>query len=294
MSQPRISIVTPNYNTGKYLEDTILSVLNQDYPRLEYIVVDGGSTDGSLEIIKKYEKHLAWWVSEKDEGMYDALNKGFARSGGEIMGYLNADDKLHPGALFTLARLFTDLPKVKWVHGISAAYDSAGLCVLSRNTERWSKYRYFSGDIHTIQQENVYWRRELWEKAGGRFKAEFKLAGDLELWTRFFQHEPLHITDALIGGFRRLPEGAQASTKYRDQYGEEVGAVFDALQMDPDDQERIKQIKNYKKLKRRLYKTRLFSYTWLHSWLDRKIEKLQAFPTRVLFDFDAQQFKLEK
>src|SRR5688500_12214725 len=98
MHYPRITIVTPNYNYGHFLEKAIVSVLDQQYPNLEYIIIDGGSTDNSIEIIRKYEKHLAYWISEPDKGMYDAINKGFSRATGEVMAWLNSDDTYFPWA----------------------------------------------------------------------------------------------------------------------------------------------------------------------------------------------------
>jgi glycosyltransferase involved in cell wall biosynthesis len=103
MDLPSISIVTPSYNQAQYLDETIQSVLDQGYPNLQYMVIDGGSTDGSVEVIKKYEKHLDYWVSEKDKGQMDALNKGVRRSTGEIFGFINSDDLLYPRALQRVA-----------------------------------------------------------------------------------------------------------------------------------------------------------------------------------------------
>src|SRR4051794_19575372 len=113
---PRISIVTPSFNQAKFLEQTMDSVLSQGYPNLEYIVMDGGSTDRSVEIIRRYEKHLAYWVSEKDEGAADAIARGFQRATGTIMAYLNSDDTYLPDALNTIAEAMRD-PAVDVVYG---------------------------------------------------------------------------------------------------------------------------------------------------------------------------------
>ena len=114
---PKISIVTPSYNQAEFLERTILSVLNQDYPNLEYIIIDGGSTDGSVEIIKKYEKYLAYWVSEKDKGQSDAINKGFQKSTGDILAWLNSDDTYLSGTLFKVVKAFQENPNADLIFG---------------------------------------------------------------------------------------------------------------------------------------------------------------------------------
>ena len=127
---PKISIVTPSFNQVSYIEQTIDSVLSQDYPNLEYMVMDGGSTDGSVEIIKKYEKHLAYWESRKDAGQSDAINKGIRRASGEIINWLNSDDYYQPGALFKVAKAFND-PKVRLYSGRSNIVDGAGKWIRS-------------------------------------------------------------------------------------------------------------------------------------------------------------------
>ena len=131
---PKISIVTPNYNCDKFLEETIKSIINQNYPNLEYIIIDGGSTDNSIEIIKKYDKYISYWISEEDSGMYEAIQKGFDKSTGDIMAWLNADDKYHPNALFTIAKIFTQNQKINWLTGINSFYNEQGetfhICLL--------------------------------------------------------------------------------------------------------------------------------------------------------------------
>lgn len=126
MNMPRISIVTPSYNQAKYLPETIESILNQSYPNLEYIIVDGGSTDGSVEVIKRYERHLAYWISETDSGQSEAINKGFARCTGDLFNWINSDDILFPGALHRIAEAFLRHPDAALIVGDNARSDQEG------------------------------------------------------------------------------------------------------------------------------------------------------------------------
>jgi glycosyl transferase family 2 len=199
---PRIALVTPVRNSGKYLEATIRSVLGQDYPNLDYFIVDGGSTDDSVDIIRKYEKQISGWISEPDRGMYDAINKGFARTSGEIMGWISATDMLHIGGLRVVGSVFRQLPEVEWVTGRPTSFNDGGMTVRVQEIPHWSRYRFLAGANRYIQQESTYWRRSLWEKAGSRTDTSRRYAADFELWVRFFRHAKLYPVDALIGGFR--------------------------------------------------------------------------------------------
>src|ERR1044071_10153093 len=118
MKQPKISIVTTSFNQAEWLEQCMRSVLDQNYPELEYIVIDGGSTDGSVDIIRKYADRLTYWISEKDNGMYDGLQKGLSRSTGEIMAWINSDDLFHPGSFMTVTEIFSHYEQVKWLQGV--------------------------------------------------------------------------------------------------------------------------------------------------------------------------------
>jgi glycosyltransferase involved in cell wall biosynthesis len=199
---PKITLVTVVFNSEKYLNATMRSIVSQGYPNLEYVVVDGGSTDGTVEIIRKYEKHLAWWISEPDKGMYDALNKGFARSSGEIMGWLNAGDMLHPNALFVVGGVFAAFPEVEWITGRPTTFTPDGMTINVGGTPRWTRYRFLAGANEHIQQESTFWRRSLWERAGGYLDTSYRAEGDFELWVRFFRHACVYPVDALIGGYR--------------------------------------------------------------------------------------------
>ena len=200
---PRITLVTPVFNSVRYIEQTIQSVISQQYPNLEYFIVDGGSTDGTVEIIRKYERQLSGWTSEPDKGMYDALNRGFARSSGGIMGWISATDMLHTRSLFVVGSVFEALPEVEWITARPTGFSEEGMTVgVSRSLKRWSRPRFLAGSNRYIQQESTYWRRSLWERAGSHMDASRREGSDFELWVRFFRYARLYSVDALIGGFR--------------------------------------------------------------------------------------------
>ena len=204
MQFPKISIITPSYNQAEFIEETIESVLSQRYPNLEYIIMDGGSTDGSVEIIKKYEKHLTYWESENDRGHAHALNKGFARSTGNIMAWINSDDKYLPLAFKTIAEVYAQVPEIEWTVGLYSNFDRDGALMGGNNITRAvykNIYSYLFNDLH-IQQESVFWRRSLWEKAGSKISEDVHYMIDTELWCRFFLHADLWHIDQVIGGYR--------------------------------------------------------------------------------------------
>jgi GT2 family glycosyltransferase len=180
---PTISIVTPSYNQGPFLERTILSVLTQNYPALEFIIQDGGSTDQTLSILERYRRRVHHVESRPDRGQAHAINLGLQHAGGDILAYLNSDDLLLPGTLNYVARFFHEHPEVDVVYGhrviINEHDQEVGRWVLPLHQDAafiWNDY---------IPQETLFWRRTLWERTGGRIAEEYRFAMDLELLWRF-------------------------------------------------------------------------------------------------------------
>ena len=181
-SLPLVSIVTPSFNQAAFLEATIRSVLEQDYPRIEYILVDGGSNDGSLEIIRRYADRLAWWVTEKDRGQTDAINKGFARANGQILAWLNSDDTYQPGAIRQAVEYLQTHPRTGLVYGDCNFINAEGKTIGRFPAAQTDYKRLKQGYVH-IPQQAAFWRADLWRRVGP-LDPSFYFAMDYDLWVR--------------------------------------------------------------------------------------------------------------
>lgn len=180
---PRISLVTCSYQQARFLDQAIRSVRAQQYPNLEYIAIDGGSTDGSADIIARHADIMSYWVSEPDRGQTDALMKGFERSSGEICGWLCSDDLLLPGALERVGRYFREHPKVDAVFGDSIWIDADGKPLRPKREMSFNRFVCLH-DHNFVPQPSMFWRRSLYDAVGGLCR-DFDMAMDQDLWLRF-------------------------------------------------------------------------------------------------------------
>lgn len=199
LDQPLVSIVTPSYNQGRFLEETILSVLEQDYPNIEYLVMDGGSSDGSLDILHRYASRLAYWESQTDRGQAQAINKGLQRARGDILGWLNSDDLLLQGTVSRVVEAFSLHPEVDVIYGRLERVDEHGFLVptplLPKDHLDFSLHHVIGECI--VNQPGSFWHRRIMEQVG-YLDENLRYAMDYDLWIRM----------ALAGGrFMHLPEG---------------------------------------------------------------------------------------
>lgn len=194
---PKISIVTPSYNQGEFIEETIRSVLLQGYPNLEYIIIDGGSTDGSVEIIKKYKKHFTYWVSEADRGQSHAINKGFKHATGELFGWLNSDDYYLPGALAAVAKTNLDAGKSCAVVGIGRAVDCRGRTLFEQQPSQLDYESVLECKEHWIYQPTCFFPAESYWSVGG-LDEQLHYAMDFDLFVKLSKRVPFVQLDRCI------------------------------------------------------------------------------------------------
>lgn len=227
-SLPLVSVVTPSFNQARYLEQTMRSVLEQDHPRIEYIVVDGASQDGSVDIIRNHEGKLAYWVSEKDSGQAEAINKGLARASGEIVAWLNSDDYYLPGAVSSAVKAFELNPDAALVYGDMLAVDENG------QTTNLMQYSQLSlADLLCFQiigQPSVFFRRDALEKAG-LLDTTFHFLLDHQLWIRIAQHgKLLHVPQ--VWSAARYHAGAKNVAKAA-EFGREAFRILEWAKNQP-------------------------------------------------------------
>jgi glycosyltransferase involved in cell wall biosynthesis len=222
---PKISVITPSYNQGQFIEETIKSVIEQNYPNLEYIIIDGGSTDNSVSIIKKYAKKypkIIRWVSEKDRGQSDAINKGLRMSTGEILCYLNSDDCFTKKTLFKVAEFFRKNPHAEWLTGDYKIVNDKGKEMHSSiglYKKLWRKFPYKFTLLLTnyINQPSTFWKRKVYEKVG-EFEVKYRYNMDFDYWIRIFNAGfRLYVLEEKLSEFR-IHRGSINSDYYREQF----------------------------------------------------------------------------
>lgn len=213
-----------------YIENTILSVLNQNYPNLEFIIVDGGSTDNTINIVNKYSEQIQKIICEPDHGMYDAINKGFSHSTGEIIAWLNADDRYFPWTLKTVGAIFQTYNHVNWISGTSAYIDENDFLISiyphsgSKNRKSVKEGWCREGIYGYLQQEGMFFRKSLYEVSGG-LNRQLKYAGDFDLWMRFANFEELFFVNVPLSAFMKREQSLSSAGK--EKYLAEIDSLLE-------------------------------------------------------------------
>jgi glycosyltransferase involved in cell wall biosynthesis len=206
---PRISVITPSFNQGRYLAQTLDSVLSQGYPNLEYIVIDGGSSDDSIEHLRARSDRLAYWYSEKDAGHADALNKGFRRATGDVLTFINSDDYLLPGSLWAVAKYFSQHPVADMLYGNLQFVDAYGRLIMERRMTRFFASGYLWGGSDLLQP-GTFWRRRVYETVG-EFSLEYLFSFDAEFFYRaVLGGARVEFTRQFLAAFRVHPDAKTA------------------------------------------------------------------------------------
>lgn len=228
MNLPKITIITPSYNQGHFIEETIESVLNQNYPNLEYIIMDGGSTDNTVEVVKKYEKHITHWESVKDKGQSDAIQKGLNIATGYVVNWLNSDDYYAPGTLQKVGELFAD-KSTKVVCGKSRIFGDGYEDRYSQGTDLYKNNLAKTIGWARIDQPETFFRLEDWKSIGG-VNSAFHFVMDKELWIRYLLNNGLDgivsLNDIFVN-FRL--HGASKTVTLQEKFTKEEDALFFAI-----------------------------------------------------------------
>jgi len=224
LNLPSLTIITPSYNQSSFIETTILSVLSQNYPGLEYIVIDGGSADGTIDIIKKYSNQLIW-RSEADNGQADAINKGLRMAHGEIVAFLNSDDYYLPGALLRVGEVFSIHPESQWVTGDYLIVDKENrpihfyIVQYKRLLRQFSSFALLSF-ANYIVQPSTFWRRSIMDEVG-YFDLQLRITLDYDFWLRLMVKSSPHYMNEKLSAFR-VHADSKGGTHYKDQFDEEL------------------------------------------------------------------------
>lgn len=270
--QPLLSIVIANYNYGRFLEEAIQSVLSQSCQDYELIVVDGGSTDNSVEIIKKYEDKIAWWVSEKDEGQSDAFNKGFAHAKGKFGFWLNADDAMMPGSIEAIIRYLSEHPKCEWLAG-STVYGDENLNIwrCSRCVKVWSFLGKFAPASPVNGPSSIFLLENLRSVGGFDITAHYVM--DVDLWRRFWKCGiKLNFIKKYVWCFRLHEQSKTASTITEHKVKNRTTGESDSVNLRYGATKRVRKVSEWINRFQRL-----ISGTYFHSYVDTKKYKGRNF-----------------
>lgn len=226
---PKITVVTPSFNQGEFLEETIHSIIDQGYPNLEYIICDGGSSDNSIDIIKKYGDSITWWCSERDKGQTDAINKGMHRATGDIVGWINSDDVLFPNSLYLIAEFYNNHKKCEFINGMVAQINRDG--TIKRFVHTIMSKFFMKHGCYNICQQGMFWKRSLFDKLG-YLDDTFHAKMDVEWLIRNYEantvvmslNKPLgairvyNETKTAMGGYIWERDAAEIRKKYCGKY----------------------------------------------------------------------------